>query len=69
MAEKVRVRKLEERGRTTGYQVDYGDGRTAAVVRPDTIRASISVTSGQATSEAAPRPRPIRTTSEIRRRR
>jgi hypothetical protein len=40
---KARVRQLSEGGRVRGYEVDYGDGRRAAVVRPDTIQAKFSI--------------------------
>lgn len=40
---KARIRKLSDRGKTTGYEVDYSDGRTAAVVKPDPIRVRMSL--------------------------
>ncbi len=43
MAEKVRVRKLTDKGRTTGYEIDYKDGRQAAVVRPATVKVTTKV--------------------------
>lgn len=40
---KARVRKLSDNGKTTGYEVDYHDGRTEAVVRPEAINYKFSI--------------------------
>lgn len=40
---KARVRQLSERGKVRGYEVDYHDGRTEAVVRPAPLRAKFSI--------------------------
>lgn len=45
---KARVRALSGEGKIRGFEVDYHDGRTAAVVRPQPIRAKISI-SGEET--------------------
>ena len=38
-----RVRRVRgDRGRTRGFQVEDREGRVAAVVRPDTVRAKIT---------------------------
>ena len=41
----ARVRDLVDgsTGRVTCHEVDYADGRQAAVVRPDTVRQSVSI--------------------------
>jgi hypothetical protein len=44
---RVRVLKSDVDGHTTGYEVDYQDGRVEAVVRPAPIRASQSISSGE----------------------
>lgn len=35
--DRVRLRELKDGDKVTGYEIDYRDGRQAAVVRPDTI--------------------------------
>lgn len=39
-SDKVRVRRISSDGRTTGFEIDYRDGRKAAVVRPATVHVS-----------------------------
>lgn len=48
-----RVRPLvsDESGKTTGFEIDHYDDRKSAVVRPDTIRVSASLKSGEVTVE------------------
>ena len=48
-AGKSRVRRLrdDDSGDTTGYQIDHDDGRREAVVRPATIQAQMSVSTGK----------------------
>lgn len=38
LKDKVKVVENKERGRTTGFEIHYADGRQAAVVRPDVVR-------------------------------
>lgn len=40
----ARVRTVEsDDGRRRAFEIDYPDGRKAAVVRPDTVRHSVSI--------------------------
>lgn len=40
---KARIRPLEDGGKVRGFEVDYHDGRMEGVVRPDTIKLKLSV--------------------------
>lgn len=41
---KVRVRKVKDnKGRTSGFQIDHKDGRVDAVVRPQPVRGKSTV--------------------------
>lgn len=40
---KARIRPLSEAGKVRGFEVDYHDGRMEGVVRPDTIKLKLSV--------------------------
>lgn len=40
---KARIRKLTDGGKVRAIEVDHADGRQSAVVRPDTVRQSVSV--------------------------
>lgn len=40
---KVNVKKLEDRGKTTGFQIEYHDGRVEGVVRPDAVKYRLSL--------------------------
>ena len=40
---KAQVRRLSEGGKNRGFQVEYGDGRSEAIVRPETIRRKFSI--------------------------
>lgn len=40
--DKVRVTPLVEQGKVRGYQFEHRDGRKAAVVRPETVRYTLS---------------------------
>jgi hypothetical protein len=43
---KVKVTTLSDEGQTTGKQIEYGDGRVEAVVKPSAVRASLKVNDG-----------------------
>lgn len=40
---KARVRRLTEGGKVRGVEVDYHDGRTEAMVRPEPVRYRLSI--------------------------
>lgn len=46
-AGQARIRRLEGEGKTTGFEVDYNDGRVEAIVRPGTIRVTTSLSTGE----------------------
>lgn len=48
---KVRVRPLRDGQKVRGFEVDYHDGRTEAVVRPDTIKLKLSVSTQEMSNE------------------
>lgn len=39
----ARVAPLVEKGQIRGYEIEYRDGRTEAVVRPETVRYKMSL--------------------------
>lgn len=42
----AKVTPLVDEGRTTGKQIEYGDGRVEAVVQPATVRSKVSLGDG-----------------------
>lgn len=48
---KARVRPLVAGGKTRGAEVEYQDGRQAAFVRPEPVRASFSLSEGDVTDD------------------
>lgn len=45
----ARIRPLTEGGKVRGFEVDYHDGRMEGVVRPETIRMRLSVSTQEET--------------------
>jgi hypothetical protein len=39
----AQVKKLVEEGKSRGYEVEYRDGRVEAVVRPEPVKKSFSI--------------------------
>lgn len=59
---KSRMRSLHdpESGRTTGFEIDHPDGSQEAVVRPETIRETVSLSGSEPRVDANVSPAPVK---------
>jgi hypothetical protein len=47
----AQVRRLTEGGQARGYEVEYGDGSTEAIVRPGTVSKKFSISRMEESNE------------------